>query len=338
MARLMIDIEGEQLSQQERQWLLNPLVAGVILFARSCRQAQATIALCAEIRSLRPDIILAVDQEGGRVQRCKDQVSLLPAMGRLVQQVAAEQLPSVLTELGWLMAAEMIALGFDISFAPVLDLDFGRSEVIGDRAFGQTASQVSQYAGAWIAGMQQAGMAATGKHFPGHGYVIADSHFEAPVDERELSQIEAQDLQPFAQLMPVLRGIMPAHVCYPKVDAQVAGFSTYWLQQVLRQRLQFDGIIFSDDLAMAGAAVVGGYPERARAATLAGCDLLLVCNAPAAVAELLEVMSLTEQQAHESTDFSQRLARLQAAKRWTLPQLQQDARAQSIRQWLHDFS
>lgn len=331
MARLMIDIEGERLSERERQWLANPLVAGVILFARSCRHAETTRQLCDAIRQLRPDILLAVDQEGGRVQRCKDQVSLLPAMARLPELVPAEALLPFIEDLGWLMAAEMIALGFDISFAPVLDLDFGRSDVIGDRAFGQTPEQVIERAGAWIRGMQQAGMAATGKHFPGHGHVIADSHLEAPVDQRTREQIEQQDLKPFAALAPVLAGIMPAHVSYPAIDAQVAGFSSYWLQQVLRQQLNFGGVIFSDDLAMAGAAVVGDYPARAQAAQAAGCDLLLVCNAPEAVEQLLNSLSLTDQQASEDAGFTQRLAALKARSGWTLAELQGSERAQRIR-------
>src|SRR5690606_18535981 len=219
---------------------------------RNIQDSDQVRALIASMREVRPELIVAVDQEGGRVQRVKKGVTLLPALARLglwwdenpVQAMQGAR------EWGWLMAAEMLALGFDISFAPVLDLNVGRSRVIGDRAFHGTPQAVVALARSYIAGMHEAGMAATGKHFPGHGWVEADSHHAIPVDERSEADIRAQDLQTFAQLARDLDAVMPAHVIYQQVDAQPAGFSRYWLQQVLRSELRFEGVIFSDDLTM----------------------------------------------------------------------------------------
>ncbi len=299
---LMLDLEGLVLTDDESELLRQPEVGGLILFGRNIESYAQLKALVASIRAVAPAMLIAIDQEGGRVQRLKDQVSLLPPMsvlGELAQKDVGEAHKAARL-LGLLMAWELCELGIDISFAPVLDLDFGRSEVIGNRAFSADADQVVDLAGAFMAGMSAAGMAATGKHFPGHGWVAADSHLAVPVDERPLAEIERQDLLPFARLISDgLAGIMPAHVIYQAVDPSPAGFSSFWLQQVLRQQLGFEGVIFSDDLTMEGASVAGGYTERASQALAAGCDMLLVCNnRPAA----LEVLAWLKQQQHSGSE------------------------------------
>lgn len=276
----MLDLSGTELSAAEAGLLSAPQVGGVILFARNFVSVEQLQALVADIRAVRPDIILAVDQEGGRVQRFKAGFTRLPPvrlLGRLYDDDPAHAIAQA-REWGWLMAAEIRALDIDLSFAPVLDLDFGRSQVIGNRAFHSDPAVVSALAAAYIDGMGDAGMAATGKHFPGHGWVVADSHVDIPVDERTRAEILETDLMPFKVLARQLKGLMPAHVIYRQFDDKPAGFSRFWLQQVLRDQLEFAGVIFSDDLGMEGAAVVGGYVQRAEAALQAGCDMVLVCN------------------------------------------------------------
>lgn len=279
-AVLMLDVDGTELTKADIELLKHPVCGGLILFSRNYENPNQLAALVKAIRKARPDILIAVDQEGGRVQRFKEGFTRLPPMEALAEryQQDAQQAQTEAFQLGVLMAAELIEYGVDISFAPVLDLNFGHSQVIGDRSFGGTAEQVVDLAGSFIDGMSKAGMAATGKHFPGHGHVAADSHLELPIDNRAFSDIEAQDLIPFAKLAPKLKGIMPAHVVYSQVDKDPAGFSEYWLQRILRQQLGFTGVIFSDDLGMAGAAGVGDYGARAKAALNAGCDMVLVCN------------------------------------------------------------
>lgn len=282
---LMLDIAGTVLTAADRQLLRQPEVGGLILFARNIDSPEQVRALCREIRAERPELILAIDQEGGRVQRLRRGVSRLPAMRRF------DALPEGLAlaeDCGWLMAVEMLAIGLDISFAPVLDLDYGRSEVIGDRAFAANGARAAELAEAFIRGMRRAGMPATGKHFPGHGWAEADSHVAIPEDERSLAAIRAEDLVPFAKLAKDLDGIMPAHVIYPQVDSQPAGFSTRWLQEILRAELGFSGVIFSDDLCMAGAHVAGSMAQRVDAALNAGCDMVLVCNDRAGAIEALQ--------------------------------------------------
>lgn len=297
---LMLDIDGCVLTDDERELLVQPEVGGLILFGRNIENYHQLKALIADIRSVAPDILIAIDQEGGRVQRLKDGVALLPPMSVLGEMADRQEAIKAARQLGLLMAWEMRELDIDISFAPVLDLDFGRSGVIGNRAFADHADEVCELAGAFMAGMAQAGMAATGKHFPGHGWVEADSHLAVPVDERPLADIERQDLVPFAHLVKAgMQGIMPAHVIYRAVDEAPAGFSSFWLQQVLRGQLGFDGVIFSDDLTMEGASVAGGYPERAEQALDAGCDMLLVCNNRAAALEVLEYLRA---QSHEGSE------------------------------------
>lgn len=275
----MLDIAGTWLTAEDRQIIRQPEVAGLILFGRNVEHPRQVRELAAAIRAVRPDLLLAVDQEGGRVQRLRQGFLRLPAMRAIADNANADVLAE---HCGWLMATEVLAVGLDMSFAPVLDLDYQRSAVVGSRAFEADAQRATRLAGAFIRGMSAAGMAATGKHFPGHGWAEADSHVAIPVDERSLEQIRASDLQPFAQLSRQLAAVMPAHVIYPQVDDQPAGFSRRWLQDILRGELQFSGVIFSDDLSMAGAHVVGDAACRIEAALSAGCDMGLVCNDRAA--------------------------------------------------------
>lgn len=272
---LMLDIHGTWLTAEDRRILRQPEVGGLILFARNIEDPRQVRELCASIRAVRPDLLLAVDQEGGRVQRLRNGFVRLPAMRALADNVNAEQLAE---HCGWLMATEVLAVGLDLSFAPVLDLDHQRSAVVGSRSFEGDAELATRLAGAFIRGMDAAGMAATGKHFPGHGWAEADSHVAIPVDERSLDEIRTRDLIPFQRLSQQLAAVMPAHVIYPQVDAGPAGFSRRWLQDILRGELGFDGVIFSDDLSMAGAHVVGDAASRIEAALSAGCDMGLVCN------------------------------------------------------------
>jgi len=276
---LMLDIAGTWLTAEDRQLLRQPQVAGLILFARNIEDPRQVRELSAAIRAVRPDLLLAVDQEGGRVQRLRQGFVRLPAMRALADNANAEHLAE---QCGWVMATEVLAAGLDLSFAPVLDLDHQRSAVVGSRAFEGDAQRATQLAGAFIRGMNAAGMAACGKHFPGHGWAEADSHVAIPVDERSLDDIRAKDLLPFRQLSQQLAAVMPAHVIYPQVDDSPAGFSRRWLQDILRGELGFEGVIFSDDLSMAGAHVVGDAACRIEAALSAGCDMGLVCNDRAA--------------------------------------------------------
>lgn len=272
---LMMDIAGTWLTAEDRQMLRQPEVGGLIIFARNIESPRQVRELCQSIRALRPDLLLAVDQEGGRVQRLRQGFLRLPAMRAIADNDNAEVLAE---HCGWLMATEVLAVGLDLSFAPVLDLDHQRSAVVGSRAFEGDPQRATTLAAAFIRGMHQAGMAATGKHFPGHGWAEADSHVAIPLDERSLDDIRACDMQPFKRLVHELDAVMPAHVIYSQVDEQPAGFSRRWLQDILRGELGFEGVIFSDDLSMAGAHVVGDAGKRIEAALAAGCDMGLVCN------------------------------------------------------------
>lgn len=282
MGPLMLDVQGTSLTEEDKELLEHPLVGGLILFTRNYESPEQISQLTKTIRmAAKSDIIIAVDHEGGRVQRFRDHFSAIPAMGKIFQLAnenhkIAQQLAK---HCGQLMALEVQAVGIDISFAPVLDV-YGISDVIGDRSFHQDPNDVAILAGYFIEGMNLVGMQATGKHFPGHGSVKEDSHFALPIDMREKSEIFDIDLLPFKKLIAknALAGLMPAHVIFPDVDSKAVGFSPFWLKEILRKDLAFDGVIFSDDLSMEGASVVGGYIERAEAAQQAGCDVLLTCN------------------------------------------------------------
>lgn len=288
----MLDLIGTELDAEEREILCHPAVGGIIFFARNFESPEQIADLSAAVHELRdPHLLVSVDQEGGRVQRFRDGFTRLPPAGRFGELRRRHPVNArrAATSVGWLMAAELRAVGVDFSFAPVLDLDRGVSCVIGNRAFADGVSPVSDLAAAWAEGVRDAGMASVGKHFPGHGGVSADSHEELPSDGRPFSEIEREDLVPFERLIRRgLEAVMPAHVVYPGVDPNPAGFSPFWLGRVLRERLGFQGVIFSDDLNMAAAAAGGGYAERAKAAIDAGCDLLLVCNNRPAALEVIE--------------------------------------------------
>jgi len=306
-APLILDIEGTCLTDIDRQRLAHPLTGGLILFARNWTDRAQLSALCADIKSVRADLLICVDHEGGRVQRFRtDGFTHLPPMrafGELWLQdennqpgSGALKATNAASAAGYVLAAELRACGVDFSFTPVLDLDWGGSGVIGDRAFARDPRVVTLLAKSLMHGLLRAGMANCGKHFPGHGFVKADSHIEIPVDRRSLKAILADDAAPYAWLNTTLSSVMPAHVIYPKVDSRPAGFSSKWLEDILRRRLGFGGAIFSDDLSMAGARRIDGcevnYTEAALAALNAGCDLVLLCNQSieggAAVDELLE--------------------------------------------------
>ncbi|MDR2015648.1 MAG: beta-N-acetylhexosaminidase [Azoarcus sp.] len=294
---LMVDVAGLALTDEERERLCDPRIGGVILFARNYTDSAQLRALTGEIRALRkPALIIAADHEGGRVQRFRaDGFTRLPAMRTLGNLWARDEAGALAAAraVGFVLAAELVAHGIDLSFAPVLDLDYGKSRAIGSRAFHRDPAVVASLALSLVAGMADAGMGAVGKHFPGHGYVEADSHHDIPVDERTFDSLWDEDIAPYRkqkELLQQLAGVMPAHVIYPNAEpgeTGPAGFSSFWLKEILRERLGFEGVIFSDDLNMAGALVAGGIVERVAAAARAGCDMWLVCNRPDLVIELL---------------------------------------------------
>ncbi len=301
-APLIIDIAGLSLSKTDKQRLKHPLTGGIILFARNWENRAQLSALCSEIKKLRQDLLICVDHEGGRVQRFKsDGFTHLPPMGALGELWLKDALAATnaATACGYVLGAELRSCGVDFSFTPVLDLDFGESSVIGDRAFARDPRVVALLAKSLMHGLLQSGMANCGKHFPGHGFVKGDSHTDIPVDKRSLKALLADDAAPYDWLNTTLTSVMPAHVIYPKVDARPAGFSEQWLTYILRGQLGFGGAIFSDDLSMAGARLIDGkevsYTEAAITALTAGCDMVLLCNQSVgkgeAVDELLSGMA-----------------------------------------------
>lgn len=289
---VMLDIAGTELADDEREVLRHPLVGGVILFARNYESPEQLEALTRAIHAVRtPPLLIAVDHEGGRVQRFRSGFTRIPPMRALGQMWERDHALALdcARATGYVLAAELRAHGVDLSFTPVLDLDHGNSTVIGDRAFHRDGQIAASLAQALLAGLHEGGMGAVGKHFPGHGYASADSHVAMPVDERDFETIWNDDLLPYRhRLGRQLAGVMPAHVVYRNIDPNPAGFSRFWLQDVLRGRLGFGGVVFSDDLSMEGATVAGGIVERAQAAVTAGCDVVLVCNAPERARELLD--------------------------------------------------
>jgi beta-N-acetylhexosaminidase len=284
-APVVLDIAGPALDREDRRRLAHPLTGGLILFARHWVNRRQLTALVAEAKAIRPDLLVCVDHEGGRVQRFRtDGFTHLPPMRRLGEQWMRDPLAATdaATAAGYVLGAELRACGVDLSFTPVLDLDHGPSGVIGDRAFHRDPRVVALLAKSLMHGLLRAGMANCGKHFPGHGFVAADSHVDVPVDRRSLKTILADDALPYGWLSTSLSAVMPAHVVYPKVDAHPAGFSARWLQDILRGRLGFTGAVFSDDLTMEGARQLAGrslgYVDAATMALQAGCDMVLMCN------------------------------------------------------------
>ena len=320
---VMLDVQGVELQPVEKEILAHPAVGGVILFSRNYESPDQLIALCQAIHAVRtPPLLISVDQEGGRVQRFRSQFTQLPAAGLVAKSKDALQMAE---QSGWLMATEVIAGGVDLSFAPVLDLDYGVSSVIGDRAFHRQPSKVAELALAYQRGMHHAGMATVGKHFPGHGAVVADSHAQLPEDERDYADLEKEDLIPFERLIVNgLNGIMAAHVLYPAIDSQPAGFSRFWLQETLRQRMNFQGVIFSDDLSMGGAEWAGGYTDRADRSLDAGCDMILVCNKPEQAVAVVEHL-----ENYRNPASAMRLARLHSQCKIDWQQLCSNAQWQS---------
>ncbi|CAA6823571.1 MAG: Beta N-acetyl-glucosaminidase (EC [uncultured Thiotrichaceae bacterium] len=307
----MVDVQCLVLTEQDKDILRHPLVGGLILFARNYENAQQVAELTKSIREVRADdFLIAVDQEGGRVQRFREEFSSLPPLKTLgdLYSKNSELAGLFAFQHGWLMATEVQSVGVDFSFAPVLDIDCGISDVIGDRSFGGDPDVVSELGKHYISGMRQAGMAATGKHFPGHGAIKEDSHIACPVDDRSLDQLLNNDIKPFSDTMrDGLDAVMPSHVIYPEIDERPAGFSTVWIQDILRARLGFDGVVFSDDLGMEGASFAGAYADRAKAALRAGCDMVLACNNRSGVENILDNLAVAE-----NTVSQNRLQRMKA--------------------------
>jgi beta-N-acetylhexosaminidase len=333
-APVVLDVAGLALDGDDRRRLAHPLTGGAILFARNWRDRRQLVDLVAEMKSIRPDLLVCVDHEGGRVQRFRSDgftpIAPMRTLGEMWMNDAhgargsgAMRAIEEARAAGHVLGAELRACGVDLSFTPVLDLDHGGSSVIGDRAFHRDPRVVAVLAQSLILGLLQAGMRNCGKHFPGHGFVRADSHFDVPVDERPLAKILADDARPYEWLAGTLASVMPAHVVYPKVDDQPAGFSQRWLREILRVELGFDGAVFSDDLSMAGARHVGGvevtYAEAAALALSAGCDLVLLCNQSvdggAAVDTLLDELLAAQQAGQWQADPES-----EARRRMLLPQ------------------
>ncbi|QIM63338.1 beta-N-acetylhexosaminidase [Pasteurellaceae bacterium Orientalotternb1] len=328
---LLIDLVGKELTVEEQELLEHPLVSGLILFTRNFHDREQIQALIQSVRQrVTKPLLITVDQEGGRVQRFREGFTQLPAMQSFQTLLPAEQRAQFAKEAGWLMAAEMFALDIDLSFAPVLDLGH-QCKAIGDRSFGQNPTHILPLAEAFIDGMREIGMATTGKHFPGHGHVVADSHLETPFDDRSKETIFSHDIQPFKQLITKgkLSAIMPAHVIYTQCDSQPASGSAYWLKDVLRQQLNFNGVIFSDDLGMKGAGFMGDYVERSEKALNAGCDLLLLCNEPAGVVQVLDNLKYQPTQSQKERHY-----RLMKRKSVSWRELAQSERWQQAHQSL----
>lgn len=287
--RLMIDIQGTSLSYADIELINNNQVGGLILFERNFHSKEQIFDLCSEIKGIKRNILISVDQEGGRVQRFKSGFTKLPSMQVLSDYAASNSNINIFKEVGWLMAAELIAVGIDISFAPVLDVDRNTSSIIGNRSFSDIPSNVSSIAKEFISGMNEAGMQATGKHFPGHGGIFEDSHLLQPQDKRTLDELIKRDLIPFMDLKDDIGGIMCAHILFPEVDALSAGFSPFWIKEILRNRIGFKGVVFSDDLTMKGAGEYS-YAERVNLSLSAGCDMVLICNSRDGVTEAITHM------------------------------------------------
>lgn len=337
---LMIDLQGSSLTSEEKQRLQHPLVGGVILFTRNFESRHQLTELTQKIHDVKyPRLLIAVDHEGGRVQRFReDGFTVLPAMASLGLLWSHDPLRamSAATAVGFVLGSELRACGVDLSFTPVLDLDYGVSQVIGDRSFHRDPRVVAMLARALAQGLAVAGMSACGKHFPGHGAVAADSHLEIPTDTRTLSRIMQEDAAPYLWLGDwVIPSVMPAHVIYPKVDSKPAGFSSKWISEILRQKLKYDGVVFSDDLTMEGASVAGDILARAQAALGAGCDMALVCNRPDMAQQLIDTLDVALDP--QSAARIERLMPVKKAMKWRdLQALPSYQHAVAIVRTLHD--
>jgi beta-N-acetylhexosaminidase len=344
---ITLDVLGLELDAEDRRRILDPLTGGVILFGRNFSNRKQLSKLTADIKKLRPDVLISIDHEGGRVQRCKvDGFTHLPAMRKLGELWLAKSKSThpaesaalamaAATACGYILASELRACGVDLSFTPVLDLDFGRSGVIGDRSFSRDPQIVFALAKSLNEGLRLADMANCGKHFPGHGWAEADSHVAIPVDERSLQEILNEDAKPYEWLDLSLAAVMPAHVIYPKVDQHPAGFSKIWLHSILRQELGFEGVIFSDDLSMEGASVAGSVVKGAELALEAGCDAVLICNRPDLADQLLSKLKLTQAKQSESAARLNRLMPMSPALTWDA--LQEQAEYQHAKGLLNQF-
>ena len=344
---ITLDVLGLELDAEDRRRILDPLTGGVILFARNFTNRKQLTKLTADIKKLRPDVLISIDHEGGRVQRCKvDGFTHLPAMRKLGElwvtksksthpAESAALAMAAATACGYILASELRACGVDLSFTPVLDLDFDRSGVIGDRSFSRDPQIVFALAKSLNEGLRLADMANCGKHFPGHGWAEADSHVAIPVDERSLKEILNEDAKPYEWLDLSLAAVMPAHVIYPKVDQHPAGFSKIWLHSILRQELGFEGVIFSDDLSMEGASVAGSVVKGAELALEAGCDAVLICNRPDLADQLLSKLKLTQAKQSESAARLNRLMPMSPALTWD--ELQEQAEYQHAKGLLKQF-
>jgi beta-N-acetylhexosaminidase len=343
-----LDVVGQELNAEDRRRILHPLTGGVILFGRNFANRKQLTKLTAEIKNLRPNVLISIDHEGGRVQRAKtDGFTHLPAMRKLGElwgsknksTHAAESAALAMaaaTACGYVLATELRACGVDFSFTPVLDLDFGRSGVIGDRSFSRDPQIVFALAKSLSEGLRMADMANCGKHFPGHGWAEADSHVAIPVDERSLAEILNDDAKPYEWLDLSLASVMPAHVIYPKVDKNPAGFSKIWLHSILRQELGFEGVIFSDDLSMEGASVAGSVVKGAEMALDAGCDAVLICNRPDLADQLLSKLKVSKVKQAESVERLNRLIPKSPALAWD--DLQGEAQYQHAKGLLKQFN
>ena len=344
---ITLDVLGLELDAEDWRRILDPLTGGVILFGRNFSNRKQLSKLTADIKKLRPDVLISIDHEGGRVQRCKvDGFTHLPAMRKLGElwlatsksthpAESAALAMAAATACGYILASELRACGVDLSFTPVLDLDFDRSGVIGDRSFNRDPQIVFALAKSLNEGLRLADMANCGKHFPGHGWAEADSHVAIPIDERSLKEILNEDAKPYEWLDLSLAAVMPAHVIYPKVDQYPAGFSKIWLHSILRQELGFEGVIFSDDLSMEGASVAGSVVKGAELALEAGCDAVLICNRPDLADQLLSKLKLTQAKKSESAARLNRLMPMSPALTWD--ELQEQAEYQHAKGLLKQF-
>ncbi len=304
---LMVDIDGYELSAEDRDILSHPLVSGVILFSRNYKDKNQLQQLTQQIKEIKtPRLVIAVDQEGGRVQRFKEGFTRFPPASDYARayKIDPEQAKKMAYDTGALLAVELLEVGVDFSFAPVLDVDYKNNQVIGDRSFGTDPEQIIDLTSSMINGFSAAGMISVGKHYPGHGYVAEDSHHELPVDSRSLEEISEKDLLPFKKLADKLVGIMPAHIVYEKIDSMPAGFSEFWIKNILREQIGFNGIVFSDDISMKATTNYGSIAQRVKMALGAGCDMVLICNDRDAVNKALSESCVYKDLVRDTQDFS----------------------------------